>query len=329
MKYGFSIPGRGPFAQPDALARIVKRGEALGYDAFSVGDHIIVPKHIASRYPYTVGGEFPWSDTGEALDQLALLSFLAAQTQTIRLVTGVIIVPHRNPLVAAKALATIDVLSKGRLVVGIGVGWMKEEFEALGVPPFEERGAVTDEYVRAFKELWTSDSPTFEGEYCRFSDINFLPKPVQKPHPPIWVGGESPRALRRTAELADGWYPLGANPDFPMGDVEQLAAGMGRLASHARRAGRDPAEIEVIYRTTEYQLETNGGAGMSPDGSRRPFTGNADEIASDIRQYEEIGVGHLIVDFFRLGTGQLPQASTLEEGLQRMEEMATQVWPRV
>ena len=181
--------------------------------------------------------------------------------------TSVIIVPHRNPLVAAKALATLDVLSGGRLVVGVGVGWMREEFEALNLPPFEERGAVTDEYIRAFKELWTSDDPHFEGKYVSFDDISFLPKPVQKPHPPIWVGGESRPALRRTAELADGWYPLGSNPTFPMGTPEQLAAGLERLASYARRFGRDPSEIETIYRTHQFELTDIG----SPfDSGRRP-----------------------------------------------------------
>ena len=238
MKYGFTLPGRGPLATPETLGRIARTGEELGYDALFTGDHILVPRNIASPYPYTEGGEFPGSPSGESMEQLTLLAFLAGQTSRIRLVTSVIIVPHRNPLVAAKALATLDVLSGGRLVVGVGVGWMREEFEALNLPPFEERGAVTDEYIRAFKELWTSDDPHFEGKYVSFDNISFLPKPVQKPHPPIWVGGESRPALRRTAELADGWYPLGSNPTFPMGTPEQLAAGLERLAGYARRFGR-------------------------------------------------------------------------------------------
>ena len=166
------------------------------------------------------------------MDQLTVLAFLAGQTQTIHQVTSVIIVPHRNPLVAAKVLATLDVLSRGRLIVGVGVGWMREEFEALGLPPFAERGAVTDEYIRAFKELWTSDNPSFEGKYCRFSEITFLPKPVQKPHPPIWVGGESRRAMRRTAQLANGWYPIGANPQYPMGEGAGGGKGPSRNAHH-------------------------------------------------------------------------------------------------
>ena len=317
MKYGFTLPGRGPLATPETLGRIARRGEELGYDAVFTGDHILVPRHIASPYPYTESGEFPGSPSGESMEQLTLLAFLAGQTAAIRLVTSVIIVPHRNPLVAAKALATLDVLSGGRLVVGVGVGWMREEFEALGLPPFEERGAVTDEYIRAFKELWTSDAPEFDGKYVSFRDISFLPKPVQQPHPPIWVGGESRPALRRTAELADGWYPLGSNPTFPMATPQQLAAGLERLAAYARRFGRDPAEIDTIYRTHQFELLNQPAA-----DDRRPFVGSAEQIAADIRQYQELGVGSLVLDFLR-------QTEDLSLMLERMEAFATQVWPQV
>jgi probable F420-dependent oxidoreductase len=322
MRYGFTLPGRGPLATPDNLGAIARRGEELGYHFVLFGDHIVVPRQIASPYPYTETGEFPGSASGVAMEQLTVLAFLAGQTQSMRLVTSVIIVPHRNPLVAAKALATLDVLSKGRLVVGVGVGWMREEFEALGLPPFEERGAVTDEYIRAFKELWTSDDPSFEGKYCRFSNISFLPKPVQKPHPPIWVGGESRRALRRTAELGNGWYPIGSNPQFPLAEPEQLAAALQRLAVFAKEAGRDPAEIEIIYRTHDYQLITEGKMPASSTGARRPFVGVADDIAADIRRYEAMGVGALVLDFVRL-------SRNLDEMLQHMEALATQVWPQV
>jgi probable F420-dependent oxidoreductase len=322
MRYGFTLPGRGPLATPDNLAAIAKRGEELGYHLLLFGDHIVVPRHIASPYPYTETGEFPGSASGEAMEQLTVLAFLAGQTRTIRLVTSVIIVPHRNPLVAAKALATLDVLSKGRLIVGVGVGWMREEFEALGLPPFDERGAVTDEYIRAFKELWTSDNPSFEGKYCRFSDIAFLPKPVQRPHPPVWVGGESRRALRRAAELGNGWYPIGSNPQFPLGEPEQLAASLQRLAAYAKEAGRDPTEIDVVYRTPDYQLTKNGRGAIPSTEARRPFVGSADEIAADIRRYEAMGVGSLVLDFARLSRNP-------DEMLQHMEALATRVWPQV
>jgi len=317
MKYGFTLPGRGQLATPERLGIIARKGEEFGFDSLLTGDHILVPRNISSVYPYTEGGEFPGSGSGESMEQITLLSYIAGQTSKIRLVTSVLIVPHRNPLIAAKSLATLDVLSGGRLVVGVGVGWMREEFEALGLPPFEERGAVTDEYIRAFKVLWTEDDPHFEGKYISFDDISFLPKPVQKPHPPIWVGGESRPALRRTAELADGWYPLGSNPTFPMGTPEELKAGMERLAGYARRFGRDPSTIETIYRTHQFELLKQAAG---PD--RLPFVGDADQIAGDIRQYQDMGVTSMIWDFLR-------QTDDLDTMLGLMEDLSTQVWPKV
>ena len=317
MKYGFTLPGRGHLATPERLGIIARKGEEFGFDTLLTGDHILVPKNISSVYPYTEGGEFPGSGSGESMEQITLLSYIAGQTSKIRLVTSVLIVPHRNPLIAAKSLATLDLLSEGRLVVGVGVGWMREEFQALGLPPFEERGAVTDEYIRAFKVLWTEDDPHFQGKYISFDDISFLPKPVQKPHPPIWVGGESRPALRRTAELANGWYPLGSNPTFPMGTPEQLKAGLERLAGYAERFGRDPSTIETIYRTHQFELLKQAGG---PD--RLPFVGDADQIAGDIRQYQDMGVTSMVWDFLR-------QTDDLDSMLGLMEDFSTQVWPKV
>lgn len=317
MKYGFTMPGRGPLATPERLGIIARKGEEFGFDALLTGDHILVPKNISSPYPYTEGGEFPGSSSGESMEQITLLSYIAGQTSKIRLVTSVLIVPHRNPLIAAKSLATLDVLSGGRLVVGVGVGWMREEFEALGLPPFEERGAVTDEYIRAFKVLWTEDDPHFEGKYISFDDITFLPKPVQKPHPPIWVGGESRPALRRAAELADGWYPLGSNPTFPMGTPDELKAGLDRLAQYAQRFDRDPKTIETIYRTHQFELTKDAGG-----ADRLPFVGDADQIAGDIRRYQDMGVTTMIWDFLR-------QTDDLGQMLGLMEDFSNQVWPRV
>ena len=317
MKYGFALSGRGPLAEPDALAAIARRGDELGFEWILTGDHIVVPNSIDSTYPYTEGGDFPGSASGVAMEQLTVLSFLAGQTQRIKLVTSVLIVPHRNPLVAAKALSTLDVLSKGRLVVGVGAGWMREEFEALELPPFEERGAVTDEYIRAYKELWTSDNPTFEGKYCRFSDITFLPKPVQQPHPPIWVGGESRAAIRRAGQQGDAWYPISSNPQFPLEEPEQLAVGMRRLAIQAERAGRDPSEVEVIFRTHHYRLERDGNS-----GERAAFSGSVEQIVADIRQYEEMGVSGLVVDLGRI-------SRSVEDVLGHLEDLATRVAPGV
>ena len=319
MKYGITLPDRGPLARPEELSALAGKAEELGYDSILVGDTIVRPRRIDSAHPYNESSEYPYRSSGEAFELLTLLTFLAGRTSKIRLATGVMVVPYRSPLLAAKVLATLDVLSQGRLVVGIGAGWMREEFEALGSPPFEERGAVTDEYLRAFKELWTNDNPSFQGKYVSFDNISFLPKPVQKPYPPIWVGGESRPALRRAAELADGWYPLATNRTYPMSTLQQLADGIKRLASYARRFGRDPGEIEVIYGARPFELKKNGA---SPESGRLPFVGTVDQVASDIRRCEEMGVGSLMFDFVR-------DSDRVEPSLHLMEEFATQVWPKV
>jgi probable F420-dependent oxidoreductase len=189
-------------------------------------------------------------------------------------------------------LATINVLSKGRLTFGIGAGWMKEEFAALGVPPFPERGAVTDEYLLACRELWTKDNPRFEGKYVKFTDILFEPKPVQKPHPPIWVGGESGPALRRTARLGDGWYPIGTNPQHRLDSLRRFTAGVERLRGLVREAGRDPDRITLAYRVSQMGKALPAKA---DDGERRLFSGENSQIAGDLRAFRDLGVAY--VDF--------------------------------
>ena len=240
-----------------------------------------------------------------------MLTFLAGITENIRLVPSVMIVPYRNPLLTAKMLATLDVLSKGRLTLGVGVGWMEEEFQALDTPPFAERGAVTDEYLQAFKELWTSDAPTFEGKYCRFSNINLLPRPVQKPHPPIWVGGQSRRAIRRAAQLGNGWHPVGAIPAAPL-EPEDLAQDLVSLRRYAEQAQRDPSEIDVAVKAPLYDRQVANGP------ERRRFSGDPEQVLQDIQTYEDTGVNHIIFDI---------RSPDLNETTDRMEWFAEVVMP--
>src|SRR4030095_12565313 len=166
MRYGFYLPTRGQTATPEALETIVQRGEALGFASVMIADHLVFPVTIRSKYPYTVSGASP--GRGDVLDQLSLMAFVAAKTTRLRLVTSVMIVPYRNPVLTAKALATIDVLSQGRVTLGVGVGWMREEFEALDAPDFDRRGSVTDEYLRIFKTLWTESPSSLPPPLYRF-----------------------------------------------------------------------------------------------------------------------------------------------------------------
>lgn len=311
MRYGFYLPTRGACATPEALGAILERGEALGFDSVVIADHVVFPVRIESRYPYTVSGEFPGQ--GDALEQLVLATFAAARTRRLRLITSVMIVPYRNPVVTAKALATIDVLSGGRLTVGVGVGWLREEFEALDAPDFKRRGAATDEYLAIYKMLWTRTPASFAGEFYRFDAIRCEPLPVQKPHPPIWVGGHSPAALRRAARLGDGWHPVGANPAVPLRPPEMRAA-LAELARLAEAAGRDPRQIAISLKAPLYDAARPALAGSD----RRPFTGSPALVAEDIATYEGLGVSELIFDF---------RSEKLDESLERMARFAAEVRP--
>ena len=293
MEFGFGVPSRGPLASLENIVALAQKGEELGFDIITVSDHIVVPNDIDSIYPYNETGEFVSSQSGEYMEQLTTVAYLAGVTSRIKLLTSVMVLPHRAPVLTAKMLATIDVLSQGRLIVGCGVGWMEEEFEAIGAPPYAERGAVGNEYLRVFKELWTSDDPSFDGDYASFSDIAFAPKPAQQPHPPLWIGGESPPALRRAAQLGDAWYPICSNPAFPVGTIAQYAEYQARVRANAERAGRDPATLDFAYSVNWYD-DTQAHA---VDGERRILTGSADQIAGDIKALEELGVNHLVLNF--------------------------------
>jgi probable F420-dependent oxidoreductase len=294
MQYGFGAPVSGVLSAPENLARIATEGEAMGYDYTTISDHVVIPHDIEARYPYSDTGEFPGRSRGDRHEQLTAVAFVAGTTSRLRLVTSVTVVPHRPAVLQAKMLATIDVLSKGRLTFGIGAGWMKEEFEALGVPPFSQRGAVTDEYLLACRELWTSDNPRFNGNYVKFANVLFEPKPVQKPHPPIWVGGESGPALRRTARLGDGWYPIGTNPQHRLDSMKRFAAGVDRLRRLTREAGRDPAAVTLAYRITNWGRALPARA---DDGERRLFSGEIADIVADLRAFRDFGVGHVDFNF--------------------------------
>jgi len=307
MRYGFYLPTRGRCAEPDALQALVRRGEALGFHSVMIADHVVFPARIASKYPYTVSGAFPGG--GDALEQLSLTAFVAAHTERLRLVTSVMILPHRPPVLAAKMLATIDVLSRGRLTVGVGVGWLREEFQALGAPDFDRRGAVSDEILAVFKTLWTRSPASFAGEFFRFDEVTCLPAPVQKPHPPIWVGGHSRAALRRAARHGDGWHPVGATPAAMLAPTE-LRGLIAELHRLTEAAGRDPRALTLSFKAPIYDEAIADGT------TRRPFSGSPAQVLDDIRAYAELGVQELIFDF---------RSDDLGQSLDRMERVAALV----
>jgi probable F420-dependent oxidoreductase len=291
MQFGFGAPVSGPLSGPRDLARIASEGEAMGYDYCTISDHIAIPRELEAKYPYSDTGEFPGRAGGDRHEQLTCVAFVAAKTSRLRLVTSVTVVPHRPPVLTAKILATIDVLSEGRLTWGIGVGWCREEFEAVGTEPFAERGAVTDETIAVCRELWTSDNPHFSGKYATFSNIFFQPRPVQQ-RLPVWVGGESGPAMRRTARLGDAWYPIGTNPRNRLDTLARFTANIARLRQMTRDAGRDPAAVGLAYRFSQFGPAI---AERADNGDRRLGSGSNAAIAGDLKALRDLGVG--AVDF--------------------------------
>ncbi len=296
MDFGFSLPTGGNLGNRESINAITKHGEQLGFSYLAIPDHIVIPRKIDSRYPYTESGEFPASAWGNCLDLFSVMAYVAANTTKLRLLSSVMVVPHRGAVHTAKIVSTIDELSGGRVSLGLGTGWLAEEFLAIDAPPFENRGKITDEFLEAFIELWTNDKASYKGAYVTFDDLNFLPKPVQLPHPPIWIGGESKAAMRRAAQFANVWYPIGSNPKFPLNSIERYQLAVNQLEQFSANIGHNPSLISLGYCANWFkedlsiQLDT---------GDRHLFTGNNEEVADDIRALRNIGVQYLTVNFQR------------------------------
>jgi len=316
MDIGLTIPTRGPLATREGIEAMTRQAETLGFDHLSLSDHLVVPRRIDSRYPYSESGEWAGAASGDCFEQFTELAYLAAITSKVRLITAVAVIPYRAAMHSAKIIATIDVLSGGRMVLGVGAGWMREEFEALGAPAFEARGRVTDEYLQAFKILWSEDAPRFEGEHVRFDHVSFLPKPIQKAVP-IWVGGESPPAMRRTAKLGDVWFPIGNNPRHPLDTLAKFEGGLQRLRETAEKQGRDPGTIGLAYYAGWFDADKTA---TLASGERHLLTGTPAQLAEDIAGLEALGVKDLVLNF---------QRDTLERSLAAIQHFADEIRPLI
>lgn len=302
MKFGICLPIRLSLEARDNVD-IARTAENLGFDSIWVSDHVVMPKkHLGS-----------FSEV--FYDPFMLLSNIASQTTTISLGTSVIILPYRNPVVVAKMIATLDALSEGRVIFGVGPGWMKEEYEALSVP-FEKRGFRTNEYIAAIKELWVSDDPSFDGEFCSFSNIKFYPKPCTKPHPPIFIAGASDFAIKRAVEYGDGWQPTWVSP-------EDVKDGISKLEQFAYQKGKDLSNFTYSVRN---RLDIVDGDirlhNENSDGDDPPYLlrGSVDEIISIIELYDEIGVSHIVLD---------PVGQNLEDIFNTLEIVSKEIIPRI
>jgi probable F420-dependent oxidoreductase len=268
-----------PDVTREGLVTFAREAERRDVASLWVSDHVVIPRHPSG---HRSGGAFPHPPDRPYLEPVTALTAAALCTTRPRLGASVFILGHRHPVLMAKMLASLDALSEGRLIAGVGVGWWKEELEVLGIP-FAARGRHADECLRIFKALWTADAPAFEGEFFRFADIGFAPRPLQKPHPPIWVGGASPGAFRRVVALGDGWH---ANARTPA----QLREGLVQLRAAAAAAGRPHETIEVSLRY-----------GLSDD----VLTRGAQPAIDDLVEFKRLGVRHVLVEFRRPDLGRM------------------------
>jgi probable F420-dependent oxidoreductase len=250
VKFGIAFANAGPLGDPEIAVGLARLAEDLGFESLWTVEHVVVPTGYASPYPYSADGKMPGGDRVAIADPLIWLAYVAAATERIRLGTGILILPQRNPLVLAKEVASLDRLSRGRVDLGVGVGWMREEFDALGVP-FERRGARTDEYVEVMRRLWREPSTAFSGEFTKFADLNSYPKPAGSDGVPIHIGGHSEAAARRAGRIGDGFFP-------GRSEGRGLEALLATMRTAATEAGRDPDGIEI----------TSGG-GLDLDSIKR------------------------------------------------------------
>jgi probable F420-dependent oxidoreductase len=263
MKFGLMFVNSGPFANPALFEVLVRTADEVGFESVWTVEHVVVPVGYESKYPYSPTGRMPGNNEKLPIpDPIVPLGYAAAITKQIKLGTGILILPQRHPVYVAKELATLDVLSKGRALLGVGIGWLAEEFEVVGVP-FEERAARTEESVRALRSLWGAGPSTFDGRFYRWGPVESYPKPVQKNGVPVIVGGHVEGAARRAARVGDGFFPA-------RGELDLLAKLFAALRDECGKVGRKPEEIEL----------TTGMAGNDRDS---------------VRRYEDLGVSRLIV----------------------------------
>lgn len=285
MKFGVFLPISGRAAGPATLTEAARKAEAWGYASIWTADRIVIPWEIKTPYEYSADRKFIVPPERPFLEPLACLAFLAGCTERVLLGMSVLVLPYRPPLYSAKVATTIDHLSNGRLILGVGVGWMVEEFEALGIP-FHERGTISDEQLRIFAALWQENKPRFEGRHYRFQEVAFYPKPVQKPRIPIWVGGEGLRAQRRAAAYGDAWFPY-----FVRTTPRELAARFDNVRRWATERGRDPDQIRLACCLP---IELRREPVRQEEGR---LIGSPDQLIAALSGYRKIGVEHLALQF--------------------------------
>ena len=287
MRIGLFAPMAAPFATPEYLLAVGPAAEERGFHSLWVPEHVVLFDQYASTYPYAADGKIPAAPENGMLEPFTTLSFIAATTQRIRLGTGILLVPQRNPVYTAKEAANVDHISGGRLDLGVGVGWLAEEFRAVDTP-FERRGARCRSYLEVMKRLWCDEISEYKDDFYELPACRMYPKPAQKPHPPIHFGGETDAALRRVADLGQGWFGFNRDP-------QEAAEGIAQLRTALERAGRKLADVEVSispymkpvdldavkrYRDAGVDQVIVVGIAGNPDSLRKRLDALAEEIVA-------------------------------------------------
>jgi probable F420-dependent oxidoreductase len=285
MRIGVSLPNVGLDHGKETLLPVAQAAERLGFDSVWAAHHVLMSYDRASKYPYQRSGtEVAMTPGMQWLDPVVTLSAIAGATDRVGLGTSVFVLPYRNPVTLAAELAALDVVSEGRLTLGVGAGWMREEFEAIGVPA-RERGARTDEHIQVLKTLWTADPASFQGRFNSFENVVLATRPRTEGGPPIWVGGNTAPGLRRALRLGDGWHGFEVFPE----EIPDIKHQLERLGDEV---GRDPAELELSV-----------ARGLIPPGreeesfipERRMLGGSADQVVEELGRYEQAGVGLVLI----------------------------------
>lgn len=312
MKFGLVLPHHGAFASRDSIETMVRAAEDGGYDSVWCADHVIIPRELVNRFSATFYEVF------------TTLAYVAGITSRVKLGTTVLVLPYRHPVTLAKEIATLDQLCDGRVIAGAAFGWVKQEYEVLGVP-FARRGRRADEMLEIFDLLWSgADNNAFDGEFYRFGDFAFAPLPVQKPRPPIWIGGNNERALERVVKYGDGWHPITSarrpgSVQWSLADLRKLLARLDELATEA---GRDPRIIaRSLHAPVAFDVDPKAFL-----GDAFGMVGSVDTIRRNLDAAREIGLDHIVLNPWYTIPGRIHEAS-LDTVMRTVDRFTNEVLP--
>lgn len=284
-EFGLDVGIYGPLATPEAVVSLARFAEDAGFASIWLADHVAFPVKFAARYPFSASGDFPAPTRDPLLEPVAAMAALAGATKRVRIGTAVLIMPYRNPVLLARMLITIDQFSGGRVILGAGVGWLKEEFAALDAPDFKRRGKATDEYLEIFKAMSAGGEVGYEGETYRFDPVHSVPGAVQRPHPPVLIGGVSNPALRRVCR-SDGWLAVALGP-------AEMAERLAALKRIAGEQGRRFADLDLVYKI----FLAPGDPKPGPFGARDIGSGSQSQIIDDLKAIRDAGFRTIIVRY--------------------------------